>query len=172
MPGGRPRGGRATEVDVRPDLEEGREPFSRIIAAVEALADDGVLLLRAPFEPVPLYRVLGLRGFDHYTESTPDGGFEVWFHRARREGPPGGDAPGDTPIAFVVVADLRGLPSAERVARTFEALAGLPQGGALLQVHDRVPSLLLPMLAERGFECDVVEEGATRVRLLIRRRAS
>ena len=50
------------DLDVREDIREGREPFARIMAAVDALPPDGVLVLRAPFEPVPLYGVLAAGG--------------------------------------------------------------------------------------------------------------
>ena len=56
-------------LDVREDIRAGREPFVRIMTVVDALPPDGVLVLRVPFEPVPLYRVLGRRGFAHKPSS-------------------------------------------------------------------------------------------------------
>src|SRR6185312_1664513 len=58
-------GAREVELDVREDLRCGREPFSRIMAAVAALAEGEILRLRAPFRPVPLFSVLAKRGFAH-----------------------------------------------------------------------------------------------------------
>src|SRR5690606_30324432 len=46
------------DLDVREDLRSGREPFSRIMAAVATVPPGGTLRLRATFEPVPLYAVL------------------------------------------------------------------------------------------------------------------
>jgi len=46
------------ELDVRDDMRVGREPFSRIQAAVSALPDGHVLRLRTVFEPVPLFALL------------------------------------------------------------------------------------------------------------------
>lgn len=57
-----------TVLDVRPDLEQGGEPFVRIMEAAEAIKPGGTLVIIAPFEPVPLYEVLGARGFVHETE--------------------------------------------------------------------------------------------------------
>ena len=48
---------RRVDLDVREDLSRGQEPLSRIMDAVAALGPGGVLVLRAPFEPLPLYRV-------------------------------------------------------------------------------------------------------------------
>ena len=52
-------------VDVREDISRGREPLARIMAALRALTSGQALVLRAPFEPTPLYDVLGRRGFAH-----------------------------------------------------------------------------------------------------------
>jgi uncharacterized protein (DUF2249 family) len=58
----------AVELDVR---EIAGEPFDPIMDALADLAPGERLLLRAGFEPVPLYDVLASRGFDH--ETTADG---------------------------------------------------------------------------------------------------
>ena len=49
---------RIVDLDVRPALRAGQEPFSAIVAARKQLPVNGVLRLRAIFEPVPLYGVL------------------------------------------------------------------------------------------------------------------
>ncbi len=54
-------------LDVRPDVESGGEPFVRIMEAADAIKPGGTLVIIAPFEPVPLYDVLGARGFSHET---------------------------------------------------------------------------------------------------------
>jgi Uncharacterized conserved protein (DUF2249) len=54
-------------LDVRADLENGGEPFVRIMEAVPSIKSGGTLVVIAPFEPVPLYDVLGERGFSHET---------------------------------------------------------------------------------------------------------
>jgi hypothetical protein len=36
--------------------------------------------VRAIFEPVPLYMVLGNHGFTHWTERFADDDWRVWFH--------------------------------------------------------------------------------------------
>ena len=59
--------GPVTPLDVRAMIAAGEEPFEAIIATVTALPEGGVLELTAPFEPVPLYKVLAERGFAHRT---------------------------------------------------------------------------------------------------------
>ena len=70
-----------TTVDVRPDLERGDEPFVRIMEAAEAIHTGEVLAIIAPFEPVPLYGVLGERGFSHETRQITE---EEWIVHFRR----------------------------------------------------------------------------------------
>src|SRR5690349_1760828 len=47
-----------TVLDVRPELEQGGEPFVRIMEAASSITPDETLVIVAPFEPVPLYAVL------------------------------------------------------------------------------------------------------------------
>lgn len=68
-------------LDVREDLRAGREPFSKIMAAVKGLRRGEQLLIVATFEPKPLYTVLGRFGFAHTTRQTPEGDWEVLFYR-------------------------------------------------------------------------------------------
>lgn len=68
-------------VDVREDIRAGREPFQRIMTAVNSLGDGGELLLINEFEPVPLYDAMSSRGFSHETERSPDGEWRVRFFR-------------------------------------------------------------------------------------------
>jgi hypothetical protein len=68
-------------LDVREDIQRGQEPFARIMTAVKALAGDQALVLRVPFEPIPLYDVLGKRGFAHWTERRAPDDWSVWFYR-------------------------------------------------------------------------------------------
>ncbi len=51
------------EVDVREDIEQKIEPFDKIMGAVQLLKEDQFLILHAPFNPVPLHKVLQRRGF-------------------------------------------------------------------------------------------------------------
>ena len=57
----------AETLDVRPDLEQGGEPFVRIMEAAERIPSGASLVIIAPFEPAPLYAALGGRGFSHMT---------------------------------------------------------------------------------------------------------
>lgn len=170
---------RVHDLDVRDELRRGEEPFSRIMAAKAALGADDVLRLRAIFEPVPLYHVLGKQGFSHWTERLADDDWRVWFYRpaagtAAKEptaavGVPAAPAPDQD--EDVVVLDVRGLEPPEPMLRTLAALEELPPGKTLVQLNVRVPQFLLPRLDELGFSYEVREQNDELVRLFIRRRA-
>jgi hypothetical protein len=71
---------RQVHLDVRDDIGRGEEPFARIMAAVKGLRPDEVLVLRVPFEPIPLYDVLGRRGLAHWTAGRGPADWSVWFY--------------------------------------------------------------------------------------------
>lgn len=159
-----------TDLDVRDDLRRGAEPFSRIMQAQSEVAPGGVLRVRAIFEPVPLYHVLGKQGFTHWTERLADDDWRIWFLRAGAQAEAAGVPIGAAvPDNDMVVLDVRGLEPPEPMVRTLEALEQLPRGKALLQINARVPQMLLPLLAERGFAYQLVSEIPNEVRGLIRR---
>lgn len=68
-------------LDVRADLLDGKEPFGVIMNAVRSVKKGETLLLRAIFEPKPLYRVLGGFGFEHYTEEAGEQDWKVFFRK-------------------------------------------------------------------------------------------
>src|SRR5690606_34737505 len=123
------------------------------------LAPDEVLHLRAIFEPVPLYTVLGKRGFVHETQQHAPDDWSVWFWRPVAV-PDESTAPAQivettTPNADGVIwLDVRGLTPPEPLLRTLAALETLPPRHVLVQINSRVPQFLLPMLVERGFVCE------------------
>ena len=172
MPDGPPSARTIVEVDVREDLRAGREPFSRIMAAVSALSPGEMLLLRAIFEPVPLFAALARRGFVHAARQEGPEDWAIWFWRPD-ESPVGATTqhparPAAAPDAFsgddaTVWLDVRGLEPPEPLMRTLTALDSLPEGRQLVQVNARVPQLLFPMLAERGFACEVDDSRAGQV---------
>jgi uncharacterized protein (DUF2249 family) len=168
-PSRRPPDLAVVELDLRDDMRSGREPFSTIMAAVRELVDGQVLRLRTIFEPVPLFSVMAKRGFLYESRLEAPEDWSVWFWRT-------------TPLSEAVEAertvesrardesgdrthwlDVRGLEPPQPMLRTLAALETLPDGYELVQINVRVPQLLLPMLAERGYACEVDESRTDRV---------
>jgi uncharacterized protein (DUF2249 family) len=149
-------------LDVRDDLRNGREPFSKIMATAAQLPRGEKFLLIAPFEPAPLFRVLADRGFGYSTRQTADGNWEVLFTLNDTESVPArdiraADASGcgcgcsPRPAAETVDVDARGLEPPQPLVKILEALSALPDGADCLARTDRRPMHLYAQLAERGF---------------------
>jgi uncharacterized protein (DUF2249 family) len=70
---------RARIVDARPILERGEEPFQTIMDAVAEVGPGEMLVVLAPFEPVPLEGVLSSQGFTYEAAQLPTGDWRVAF---------------------------------------------------------------------------------------------
>lgn len=138
-------------VDVRPDIYFGHEPFPRIMRAVAKLGPYDKLLLLAPFEPVPLYRIMSGLGFSYTASELTSGGWEVLFER---------DATSTDQLEWLPM-DLRGLEPPMPLVRVLEALETLPPHAGLVIHTDRRPMFLLYELPQRGFigESDAASGG-------------
>ena len=169
----RPASLREVELDLRDDMRAGREPFSRIMAAVAALGPHEALRLRTIFEPVPLFALLAKRGLEHEATRHSADDWSVWFWRAASEGTtddpsmPDAAPSGAAADRQTVWLDVRGLEPPEPLVRTLAALETLPEGHELVQINVRVPQLLLPLLAERGFACEIDDTTVDRVQVRI-----
>jgi len=150
-------------VDVREDIRNGREPFSKIMSTAAALRAGDQLLLIAPFEPVPLFHVMEKQGFHHTAQPAESGDWEVLFTRRDEIG--AADAAPVRPLsaalpvpATAVELDARGLEPPQPMVRILETLATLPVGAELRARTDRRPVHLYPHLEERGFDAETEEQ--------------
>jgi uncharacterized protein (DUF2249 family) len=168
-------------LDVRDDLRNGREPFSKIMATAAQLQRGEKFLVIAPFEPAPLFRVLADRGFGRSARRTADGNWEVLFTLGDAQSAPAGETKATSepvdgcgcgcapcPAAETVDVDARGLEPPQPLVKILEALAVLPGGAECLARTDRRPMHLYAQLAERGFtgRTEEQEDGSfiTRIR--------
>jgi uncharacterized protein (DUF2249 family) len=157
---------RRVSLDVREAIRRGEEPFGPIMAAIAGLGPDQILVLHAPFEPIPLYRVLGKRGFAHWTERHADDDWSVWFYRGEPTAPSSPDA---GPAGGTL--DVRGLEPPQPMVAVLERLEVLAPGEVLTVVHDRRPTFLYPQLDARGFTHRTEEPEPGVVRIVIERAA-
>ncbi|MBN9551471.1 MAG: DUF2249 domain-containing protein [Alphaproteobacteria bacterium] len=144
------------DLDVRPVLRAGGEPFQKIMEAVAALAPGQGLRLLATFKPVPLFSVLGSKGFSHEERELEDGDWEVLFQPTRSASaaetePPAAPAP-DTATwpEPVQRLDNRELDPPEPMVRILAATETMAEGEVLSALLCREPTFLLPELAKRG----------------------
>lgn len=153
-------------LDVRADIRNGGEPFSKIMTAVAQLSPDDNLLLLAPFEPQPLFGVLTKQGFVHTSREIENGDWEILFTRSG-ETPAAvkTSAPGPRAVREVeteggrwIEVDARGLEPPMPMVTILEALADLPDSAKLRAHTDRRPMHLYAQLEERGFAGETEEQ--------------
>jgi len=177
-------------LDVRDDLRNGREPFTKIMEAVGKVAPGGRFTLYATFKPVPLIAILRRQGFEARAEKIAGGDWKVVFNRAAGpagagglqpvESPAGGLRPEQSPAgeasggevpgeSGVVELDNRGLEPPMPMVRTLEAIHALQPGGRIEGYYDRRPMFLLPKLEQMGFAYEVTDLPEGGVRVVIRR---
>lgn len=80
-PGWLEPGPNAAVLDLRPVFEAGFEPLMLILEEVSNLAADDVLVLEAPFHPLPLRRLLRGRGFESFAREVRDGSWQIALRR-------------------------------------------------------------------------------------------
>lgn len=145
------------ELDVRPLLRAGEEPFQAIMDAVGALAPGQSLRLIAPFRPVPLFSVMANRGFSASDRALDGGDWEVLFSPVAGMQTEAGLATGSSPSALswgdpIEELDLVDLEPPEPMVRILEALEDLKPGDVLFALLAREPVFLFPELAKRQHE--------------------
>jgi uncharacterized protein (DUF2249 family) len=163
------------ELDVRPLLRAGQEPFQAIMAAVGTLAPGESLRLIVPFRPVPLFSVMANHGFSASDRPLGGGDWEVVFSPVEAGiKAEAGLAAGSSPFAAlwsdpVEELDLVDLEPPEPMVRILEALEELKPGEVLFALLSREPLFLFPELAKRHHEwAGNFDASGTAYRLLVR----
>lgn len=167
---------RAEIIDVRPILAEHGEPFGAVMARVNALSADVGLIIEAPFNPLPLRRVLDQKGFATYGEHLSDRHWRIWCAREDKSGEGlastmriGGAAV--WAAADGVHIDVRGLAAPAPLHAILSLIDGGRHQGVIVVHHERDPLFLYPELAERAWTHAVVEGEPGEVRLILRQEA-
>ena len=162
------------ELDVRPMLLAGEEPFQAIMEAVGALAPGESLRLVAPFRPVPLFSVMANRGFSASDRPLDGGDWEVVFSPVAEMQAEAGLATGSSPSAIfwgdpVEELDLIDLEPPEPMVRILAAVEAMEPGEVLFAVLSREPVFLFPELTRRGHQwAGNFDETGTAYRILVR----
>lgn len=145
------------ELDVRPIIDSGKDPFSDIMKKVKELKNDEILLIINSFEPIPLYTVLGRKGFEHITQK--DGNvFKVYFFNKKQNKKETStriysqEEPDIEDFEKVIELNVRDLPPPEPMIKILEMLPQINEQTVLLVHHHREPLMLYPKLEERGYK--------------------
>lgn len=159
------------ELDVRPLLEAGVEPFVEIMTTIDRLGPKEGLRLLAPFKPQPLFSVMERKGYLYELSELPGGDFEVRFFPKNAEVLVSGDA-GDADhwADPSIELDLTNLDPPQPMVTILQTLETMPAGGVLFAVLSREPVFLFPELAKRGHQwVGNHDKTGTAFRMMIRR---
>ena len=140
------------ELDVRPILAAGGEPFGRIMETVTSLGPGEGLRLLAPFRPVPLFGALASRGFVHEDREIGGGDWEVLFTPTATPAASTGESPSARWPRPLMHLDNRGLLPPEPMVKILGAAGAMLPGEVMEALLDREPSFLFPQLVQRGHE--------------------
>lgn len=164
------------ELDVRPILNEGKDPFNLILGKVKALESGQTLKIINDFEPIPLILLLEKQGFKVYSEMDDGNTYHTWFFKADASSIPDTTVKGNDDDFEACVKkyegrtttiDVRHLEMPLPMLTILDELDKLPEGQALYVDHKRIPVFLLPELEERKFEYRAKEISEGNVKLFI-----
>ena len=162
------------ELDLRPMLRAGGEPFEKIMETVAALGPGQGLRVFATFKPTPLLLVLESKGFAHEAKELDGGEWEVLFRpskTAAADGGAGAVLPPDNSVwpEPVQHLDNRDLDPPEPMVRILAAIETMKEGEVLSALLCREPTFLLAELAKRGHRwCGSFEPDGTTYKIIVR----
>lgn len=146
------------QLDVRPIIDSGKDPFLEIMSVVKSLKDDQVLNLINSFEPLPLYNVMKTKGFEHWTEKEGNV-FRVFFYKvtefANQNTTDMHTSNGNSDsidYENVIEIDVRDLVPPEPMMKILENISKVDEKTVMVVHHHREPMMLYPKLEERGYE--------------------
>ncbi len=164
------------ELDVRPVIDSGKDPFKMIMEKIGLLKNGMVLKLVNSFEPAPLIALLAGQGYETFTETVNENLVCTYFLKT---GTPSTPLPqvnknaDDWYNVFnkyqekIKTIDVRQMEMPKPMLAIMNELENLPKGNALFVYHKRIPVFLLPELAEQNFDYRIKEISDGDVNMLI-----
>ena len=161
--------------DVRPILADGEDPFSRLMERADGVEFGAAMVVDAPFNPIPLRRMLASRGFSSYGRRLSAAHWRIYFHHdggADWErgaevavGPEGAASWREEDGLHIDVRKLQPPAPMVAILRLIDDAAA----ETVVVHHERMPHFLIPELAERGWRIGRVVEEFANVRLWLER---
>ncbi len=166
--------------DLRPLLARGVDPLHVVVERAQAVAMGGRLVLDAPFNPLPLRRVLAQMGFSSRADRLGESHWRIALARdgeGRVEGGPTDEDCHGLPDLGAPVRrsgdgidiDLRGLQPPAPMLAILRLCATIADDTAVTAHVDRDPIYLYPELAEIGWTVLSVAQDAGDVQVRLRR---
>ncbi len=170
------------DLDVRPVLDAGTDPFNVIMETLKTMDDDETLRIINTFEPIPLLNILKTKGYEYKSERPEEGIVHTFLWKS-------GEAQKEEEVlkdvnapelsyedlerkydGKLVEIDVRDLEMPMPMVSILEAIETLEEGQALYVHHKRLPQYLLPELKEREFDYKAQEVDEDNMKLIIYRK--
>lgn len=168
------------ELDVRPILAGGEDPFNKIISTLDKLAPGTTLKIINTFEPIPLIKILTKKGYEYFSESDGDGIIFSYFkkvmpvpetHNVITEKNNTNEKEFEKLLNVykdaLIKIDVRNLEMPQPLVKILAQLDTLPEKHLLFVQHKKVPQFLFPELLERNCKWAIKEVDEGNVQLLI-----
>jgi len=150
------------ELDVRPILAGGVDPFEKIMETLKEMGDTQTLEIINTFEPVPLLNVLKGKGYDYKTERPDDGSIHTFLFKKQENTVERNETKEtNAELSFedlekkysgkLKEIDVRDLEMPMPMVTILEEIEKLSEGEALYVHHKRLPQYLLPELEDRNY---------------------
>ena len=167
------------QLDVRPTLDSGEDPFNIIMKAIKILKDEETLQIINTFEPIPLIRKLETKGYESRTVRPEDGIVHTYFKKNTTKWVDNEveEKVKKSPVSFeeqlanfgdnIKKIDVRQLEMPEPMVTILKEIETLKKGQALYVEHKKIPQFLLPELEQRNFNILYKEIDCNDTKLLI-----
>lgn len=166
------------QMDVRPTIKSGNDPFKEIMETIKTLPEDAVLEIVNVFEPIPLINNLRDKGFLSFTERPHEGEVHTFFKKTKQiivNDIPKQEQADLSEFELKVAEfgeniktiDVRHLEMPMPMATVLEEVENLSENIGLFVQHKRIPQFLLPELEKRGYSILSYELDKENINLLI-----
>ena len=165
------------ELDVRPILEGGTDPFDAIMAKLKTMDESHTLLIINTFEPIPLLNILKKKGYTYETERPENGVVHTYLEKFDGEVKEVSDETAVTELSFEQVeqnftgkmkeVDVRNLEMPMPMVTILEEIEGIAEDHALYVHHKKLPQYLIPELEDRGYQWVSNEIDESNIKLII-----
>ena len=165
------------ELDVRPILASGVDPFEVIMEKLKEMRDDQTLLIINSFEPVPLLNILKDKGYTYEAERPDNGVVHTFIRKENKDTSTKIVESAQSKLSFdevelkfdgnLIEIDVRDLEMPLPMVTILEEIEKLNDYSALFVHHKKLPQYLLPELENRGFSYVYKDVDSTNLKLII-----
>jgi uncharacterized protein (DUF2249 family) len=166
------------DLDVRPILAGGVDPFEAIMEKLKTINDSDTLRIINTFEPIPLLNILKKKGYDFQTVRPEDGVVHTYLEKSEAAPEKTSEAAiEEKELSYEAVLekyagkmkeiDVRDLEMPLPMGTILEELEQLNGENALFVHHKKLPQYLLPELKDRNYVWVSKEINENELKLII-----